>query len=206
MKAILQYFPELTSVQRAQLAKLEELYKHWNAQINVISRKDIDNLMTHHVLHSLAIAKVINFAKGTRIMDIGTGGGFPGIPLAIFFPNCHFTLVDSISKKTKVAMEVAKAIELPNIDVVTSRAENLKEEWDFVVSRAVAPVSKLMAWTKKNIHEGGINNLPNGLICLKGGDIKDELKPYNKWATKWKIDDFFEDEYFAEKYVIHIAV
>jgi 16S rRNA (guanine527-N7)-methyltransferase len=206
MESVLQYFPELTSVQRAQLAKLEELYKHWNAQINVISRKDIDNLMTHHVLHSLAIAKVINFAKGTRIMDIGTGGGFPGIPLAIFFPNCHFTLVDSISKKTKVAMEVAKAIELPNIDVVTSRAENLKEEWDFVVSRAVAPVSKLMAWTKKNIHEGGINNLPNGLICLKGGDIKDELKPYNKWATKWKIDDFFEDEYFAEKYVIHIAV
>ncbi|MDI3528146.1 MAG: rRNA (guanine527-N7)-methyltransferase [Tenuifilum sp.] len=206
MESVLQYFPELTSVQRAQLAKLEELYKHWNAQINVISRKDIDNLMTHHVLHSLAIAKVINFAKGTRIMDIGTGGGFPGIPLAIFFPNCHFTLVDSIAKKTKVAMEVAKAIELPNIDVVTSRAENLKEEWDFVVSRAVAPVPKLMAWTKKNIHEGGINNLPNGLICLKGGDIKEELKPYNKWATKWKIDDFFEDEYFAEKYVIHIAV
>ncbi|QKG80781.1 16S rRNA (guanine(527)-N(7))-methyltransferase RsmG [Tenuifilum thalassicum] len=206
MESILQYFPELTSVQRAQLAKLEELYKHWNAQINVISRKDIDNLMTHHVLHSLAIAKVINFAKGTRIMDIGTGGGFPGIPLAIFFPSCHFTLVDSIAKKTKVAMEVAKALELSNIDVVTSRAENLKEEWDFVVSRAVAPVSKLMAWTQKNIHEGGINNLPNGLICLKGGDIKEELKPYNKWATKWKIDDFFEDEYFAEKYVIHIAV
>lgn len=206
MEQFAQYFPELTQAQRDQFAQLEPLYRLWNSQINVISRKDIDNLMIHHVLHSLAIAKVVQFAKGTTIMDIGTGGGFPGIPLAILFPNCKFTLVDSIAKKTKVTSEVAKAVGLHNVEVITARAENLKQEWDFVVSRAVAPVPKLMAWVEKNIHPGGINNLPNGLICLKGGDIKEELKPYHKWATKWNIDDFFEDDYFVEKYVIHIEV
>lgn len=206
MEQIAQYFPELTQAQRNQFTQLDPLYKFWNSQINVISRKDIDNLMVHHVLHSLAIAKVIQFAKGTSIMDIGTGGGFPGIPLAILFPNCKFALVDSIAKKTKVTSEVVKAIGLQNVEVITARAEELKQEWDFVVSRAVAPVPKLMAWVKKNIHPGGINNLPNGLICLKGGDIKEELKPYHKWVTKWNIADFFEDDYFIEKYVIHIEV
>lgn len=206
MEIVAQYFPELTQAQRQQFSELEPLYRTWNAQINVISRKDIDNLAVHHILHSLAIAKVIQFASGTTVMDIGTGGGFPGIPLAIMFPKCRFTLVDSIAKKTKVTAEVAKAIGLQNVEVITSRAEDLKHHWDFVVSRAVAPVPKLMAWTEKNIKPGGMNSLPNGLICLKGGDIRDELKPYQKWVTKWSIDDFFEDEYFAEKYVIHIPV
>ncbi|HBI80521.1 MAG TPA: 16S rRNA (guanine(527)-N(7))-methyltransferase RsmG, partial [Bacteroidales bacterium] len=139
MELIAQYFPELTQAQRDQLAALEPSYRFWNAQINVISRKDIDNLMVHHVLHSLAIAKITQFAKGTRIMDIGTGGGFPGIPLAILFPSCRFTLVDSIGKKAKVTAEIAKAINLQNVEVITARAEDLKQEWDFVVSRAVAP-------------------------------------------------------------------
>lgn len=206
MEIIAQYFPELTQAQRQQLAELEPLYRTWNAQINVISRKDIDNLAVHHILHSLAIARVIQFASGTTIMDIGTGGGFPGIPLAIMFPKCQFTLVDSIAKKTKVTAEVARAIGLQNVEVITSRAEDLKHQWDFVVSRAVAPLPKLMNWTEKNIKPGGMNNLPNGLICLKGGDIRDELKPYQKWVTKWCIDDFFENEYFTEKYVIHIPV
>lgn len=204
MELITQYFPELTQAQRGQFAELEPLYRYWNAQINVISRKDIENLMVHHVLHSLAIAKVIQFAKGTRIMDIGTGGGFPGIPLAILFPNCKFTLVDSIAKKTKVTAEVAKVVELQNVEVVTARAEELNQQWDFAVSRAVAPIPKLMGWIEGKIRPGGINNLPNGLICLKGGDIKDEVKSYHKWVNKWQISNFFEDEYFAEKLVIHI--
>jgi len=206
MELIAQYFPELTQAQLDQLAALEPSYRFWNAQINVISRKDIDNLMLHHVLHSLSIAKIIQFAKGTNIMDIGTGGGFPGIPLAILFPSCRFTLVDSIGKKTKVTAEIAKVINLQNVEVITARAEDLKQEWDFVVSRAVAPIPKLMAWVEKNIHPGGINNLPNGLICLKGGDFRDELKPYHKWVTKWQINSFFEEEYFTGKYIIHIPV
>ncbi len=206
MELIAQYFPELTQAQRDQLAALEPSYRFWNAQINVISRKDIDNLMVHHVLHSLAIAKITQFAKGTRIMDIGTGGGFPGIPLAILFPSCRFTLVDSIGKKAKVTAEIAKAINLQNVEVITARAEDLKQEWDFVVSRAVAPIPKLMTWVEKKIHPGGINNLPNGLICLKGGDFGDELKPYHKWVTRWRINSFFEEEYFTGKYIIHIPV
>ncbi|HPD94665.1 MAG: 16S rRNA (guanine(527)-N(7))-methyltransferase RsmG [Bacteroidales bacterium] len=206
MEVVFEYFPELTSNQRDQYNELFELYKFWNAQINVVSRKDIDNLPTHHVLHSLAIAKVISFIAGTRIMDIGTGGGFPGIPLAIMFPKCNFTLVDSIAKKTKVAAEVAKALKLSNVEVITDRAENITDKFDFVTNRAVAPIPKIMSWIEKNIKPGGANQLANGLICLKGGDLKDEVKPYRKYLEKWKISNFFEDEYFSEKYVIHIGL
>lgn len=204
MEAILNYFPELSQTQRAQIQELDKLYKHWNAQINVISRKDIDNIMVHHVLHSMSIAKIINFMRGTRIMDIGTGGGFPGIPLAIMFPQCQFTLVDSVGKKTIVAQEVAKALNLNNVNVIKTRAEDFPEKFDFVVSRAVAPIPQLINWTKKNVKPGGANALPNGMIFLKGGDISDELKPYRNICEKWNIQNFFEEEYFEEKYIIFI--
>ncbi|MGE0077143.1 MAG: 16S rRNA (guanine(527)-N(7))-methyltransferase RsmG [Bacteroidales bacterium] len=204
MDKILNYFPELSQNQRTQIQELDQLYRHWNAQINVISRKDIDNVMTHHVLHSMAIGKIINFAKGTRIMDIGTGGGFPGVPLAIMFPQCHFTLVDSIGKKTIVAQEVANAINLTNVTVIKNRAEEISEKFDFVVSRAVAPIPQLMNWSNKSVKPGGINSLPNGMIFLKGGDISEELKPYRKYCEKWDIQSFFEEEYFNEKYIIFI--
>ncbi|MCB8964734.1 MAG: 16S rRNA (guanine(527)-N(7))-methyltransferase RsmG [Bacteroidales bacterium] len=204
MQTILSYFPGLDQTQRTQLQELDKLYRHWNAQINVISRKDIDNLMVHHVLHSMAIAKVINFARGTRIMDIGTGGGFPGIPLAILFPLCHFTLVDSIGKKTIVAQEVANALGLTNVTVVKSRAEDIPDKFDFVVSRAVAPIAQLIGWSGKSVKPGGSNSLPNGMIFLKGGDISEELKPYRRHCERWNIQDFFEEEYFAEKYIVFI--
>jgi len=204
MEAILNYFPELSQTQREKIQELDKLYRHWNAQINVISRKDIDNIMVHHVLHSLSIGKIINFMKGTRIMDIGTGGGFPGIPLAIMFPQCEFTLVDSVGKKTIVAQEVANALGLTNITVLKTRAEDFPEKFDFVVSRAVAPIPQLINWTKKNVKPGGANSLPNGMIFLKGGDISEELKPYRKHCEKWNIRNLFEEEYFEEKYIVFI--
>ncbi len=204
MEAILNYFPELSQTQREKIQELDKLYRHWNAQINVISRKDIDNIMVHHVLHSLSIGKIINFMKGTRIMDIGTGGGFPGIPLAIMFPQCEFTLVDSVGKKTIVAQEVANALGLTNVTVLKTRAEDFPEKFDFVVSRAVAPIPQLINWTKKNVKLGGANSLPNGMIFLKGGDISEELKPYRKHCEKWNIRNLFEEEYFEEKYIVFI--
>lgn len=204
MEAILNYFPELNQTQREKIQELDKLYRHWNAQINVISRKDIDNIMIHHVLHSLSIGKIINFIKGTRIMDIGTGGGFPGIPLAIMFPQCEFTLVDSVGKKTIVAQEVANALGLNNVTVLKTRAEDFSEKFDFVVSRAVAPIPQLINWTKKNVKPGGANSLSNGMIFLKGGDISEELKPYRKHSEKWNIRNLFEEEYFEEKYIVFI--
>lgn len=206
METILNYFPELSQTQRTQIQELDRLYKHWNAQINVVSRKDIDNIMIHHVLHSMSIAKIITFMRGTRIMDIGTGGGFPGIPLAIMFPQCHFTLVDSIGKKTIVAQEVANAINLTNITILKSRAEELTEKFDFVVSRAVAPIPQLIGWVGKNVRQGGANSLPNGMIFLKGGDITEELKQYRNQFEKWNIQNFFEEEYFNEKFIVFIPV
>lgn len=204
MDRIIKYFPELTSIQQKQLSDLDPLYKDWNSRINVISRKDIDNIFIHHILHSLAIAKVISFAKGTRILDVGTGGGFPGIPLAIFFPSCTFTLVDSIGKKTTVANEIALSLGLTNVKAVKSRAEELVGEYDFVVTRAVAPLSTLNGWVQKIIKPGGFNQLPNGIIALKGGDLKGELAPFGKKINKWDISTFFEEEYFQEKSIIFL--
>lgn len=206
MEVISEYFPELTQNQRDMFANLGGLYREWNSQINVVSRKDIDNIETHHILHSLAIAKVIQFAKGTQIMDVGTGGGLPGIPLAILFPNCHFTLVDSIGKKIKVAQEIVNSLGLKNVKVENKRAECINAQFDFVISRAVAPLPTLMGWVKKSIKPGGSNSLANGIICLKGGDLSEELKPYSKIVEKRKISDFFEDDFFAEKYVVYVPL
>ncbi len=204
MERITKYFPDLTSNQLKQLAELDPLYRDWNSRINVVSRKDIDNIFLHHVLHSLSIAKVISFAKNTRILDVGTGGGFPGIPLAIFFPHCNFTLVDSIGKKITVATEVAQSLGLTNIIAVKLRAEEINEEFDFVVTRAVAPLPILNNWVQKIIKPGGLNQLPNGILALKGGDLKEEIAPFGRKITKWEINSFFKEEYFKEKQIIFL--
>ncbi|MDD2550647.1 MAG: 16S rRNA (guanine(527)-N(7))-methyltransferase RsmG [Bacteroidales bacterium] len=204
MDIIAKYFPELTSIQREQLAMLEELYRDWNAKINVISRKDIDKLYVHHVLHSLAIAKVILFVKGTRVLDIGTGGGFPGIPLAIFFPQANFLLVDSIGKKITVTSAVAEALKLKNVETLKARVEEIKGTFDFAVTRAVAPMPRIVGWTQNIIKPGGYNSLPNGIIALKGGDISKELAPFGKRVKRWRIPTFFEEEYFEGKQVVFV--
>lgn len=204
MEVILKYFPELTSQQRQQFGMLQELYSDWNAKINVVSRKDIDRLYIHHVLHSLAIAKVISFARGTRVLDIGTGGGFPGIPLAIFFPNVDFTLVDSIGKKITVVNAVTDNLGLTNVKAQKARAEELKETFDFAVTRAVAPMQTMIGWVRGKIKPGGYNHLPNGIIALKGGDMREELAPLGKSVQRWKISDMFEEEYFEEKKVVFV--
>ena len=182
MENIKKYFT-LTDEQERQFSMLKDLYADWNSKINVISRKDIDNVYVHHVLHSLAIAKVLNFTNGTQIIDIGTGGGFPGIPLAILFPNCEFTLLDSVGKKIKVASEIASAIGLKNVRFVNDRMENEKGLYDFAVSRAAMSMTDLVKVCKKNIAKTDKNALPNGLICLKGGDMQAELQPYKKMVT-----------------------
>ena len=204
MDRIIKYFPELTSLQQKQLSELDPLYREWNSRINVISRKDIDNIFLHHVLHSLAIAKVISFAKNTRILDVGTGGGFPGIPLAILFPLCNFTLVDSIGKKVTVANEVATSLGLTNVKTIKARAEELEGEFDFVVTRAVAPLPTIHNWVRKLILPGGLNQLPNGIIALKGGDLKEELDPFRNIFQKWEIENLFKEEYFREKSILFI--
>ncbi|NHB67375.1 16S rRNA (guanine(527)-N(7))-methyltransferase RsmG [Perlabentimonas gracilis] len=204
MEVILKYFPELTTQQRQQFGMLQELYSDWNAKINVVSRKDIDKLYIHHVLHSLAIARVISFAKGTRVLDVGTGGGFPGIPLAILFPAVSFTLVDSIGKKITVVNEVSSSLQLANVVAQKARAEELKDTFDFVVTRAVAPMPTIMGWVRGKVKPGGFNHLPNGIIALKGGDIRAELAPLGKAVQRWKISDLFEEEYFEEKKVVFV--
>lgn len=196
MDIILKYFPQLSEEQKEQFAKLYDLYVDWNAKINVISRKDIENLYEHHVLHSLAIAKLITFKDGTKIMDVGTGGGFPGIPLAILFPKCTFLLVDSIGKKVRVAQEIADAIGLKNVTTKHSRAEEVKDKFDFVVSRAVMPLPDLVKIVKKNISAEQKNVLPNGLICLKGGDLQAEMKPFKKTAEEDALSIYFEEPFF----------
>lgn len=203
---IFQYFQELTDVQREQFAQLDALYREWNAKINVISRKDIDNLYSHHVLHSLGIAKVINFRPGTKIMDIGTGGGFPGIPLAIIFPECQFKLIDSIGKKIKVATAVAQAIGLKNVQIEHRNVMEEKAKYDFVVSRAVMNASDLVKLVRKNISREQRNALPNGLICLKGGDVTEEMAPFANCSEVWNLSQYFDDAFFETKKVTYIQL
>ena len=198
IEIITKYFPELSEEQKQQFEMLDALYRDWNAKINVISRKDIDNLYEHHVLHSLAIAKAIRFKDGSRILDFGTGGGFPGIPLAIMFPNCKFRLIDGTGKKIMVANEVAKALKLQNVEALHRRGEEEKGEYDFIVSRAVMQLPALMNIIKKNISKKQINALPNGLLCLKGGDLNEELKPYNNIVDVMPLEDMFDEEWFKE--------
>lgn len=198
IEIITKYFPELDEKQRQQFEMLDALYRDWNAKINVISRKDIDNIYVHHVLHSLAIAKAISFKDGSRILDFGTGGGFPGIPLAIMFPNCKFRLIDGTGKKIMVANEVAKALGLQNVEAIHRRGEEEKGEYDFIVSRAVMQLPLLMRIIQKNISKKEKNALPNGLLCLKGGDLKEELKPYQNIVDVMPLEDMFDEEWFKE--------
>ena len=199
------YF-QLTDTQEQQFAALDVLYRDWNSKINVISRKDIDNLYEHHVLHSLAIAKVLPFQPHTEILDVGTGGGFPGIPLAILFPECRFTLIDSIGKKIKVAQEVAKAVGLTNVECIQERAEEEKRKFDFVVSRAVMPLPDLVRLVQKNVSNKQRNAVPNGLVVLKGGDLRDELRPFQKRAEVTEISTLFQGEWFLTKRVIYLPL
>lgn len=203
---ISKYFPQLTEEQNRQYDQLEELYNDWNAKINVISRKDIDNLYERHVLHSLGIAEVIRFKPGTLIMDLGCGGGFPGIPLAIMFPECRFHLVDSIGKKVKVAQAVAESIGLTNVEFSHSRAEDIKDKYDFVVTRAVMPLVDLIKVSRKNISKEQHNGLPNGIIALKGGELDREMASMRKICATWELSDYFTEEYFQTKKVVHVTV
>ena len=206
MDIILKYFPNITEKQKQQFAALYDLYADWNSKINVISRKDIENLYTHHVLHSLGIAKLIQFKDGSKIMDVGTGGGFPGVPLAILFPKCNFLLVDSIGKKIRVATEVSSAIGLENIQFRHCRAEEVKEQFDFVVSRAVMPLPDLVKIIRKSVSKEQQNALPNGLICLKGGNLEGELKPFKKTAEADDLSMYFEEEYFKTKKIVYVLI
>lgn len=202
MEGIRKYFPGLSPTQWQQFAQLEPLYREWNAQINVISRRDIDQLYERHVLHSLGIAKVISFKSGTDILDVGTGGGFPGIPLAILFPECHFHLVDSIGKKIKVVRAVATALGLSNVEAEQIRAEQLPDKYDFVVSRAVTQLDEFYGWVRTKFNKAYQHELRNGILYLKGGDVT-ELKPVGKYKL-YPLSDYFEEEFFATKQVVYI--
>ena len=204
IELIKKYFPHLSAKQIEQFTALDALYHDWNSKINVISRKDIDNLYEHHILHSLAIAKYITFREGTNVLDFGTGGGFPGIPLAIFFPEANFKLIDGTGKKVRVAQEVADAIGLENVLPAHLRGEEEKGKFDFIVSRAVMPLPDLMKIVKKNIAPDQHNTLPNGVIVLKGGNLNDELKPYKKIVEKTELSQWFDEEWFKDKYLIYV--
>lgn len=204
IELIKKYFPHLSAKQIEQFTALDALYHDWNSKINVISRKDIDNLYEHHILHSLAIAKYITFREGTNVLDFGTGGGFPGIPLAIFFPEANFKLIDGTGKKVRVAQEVADAIGLENVLPAHLRGEEEKGKFDFIVSRAVMPLPDLMKIVKKNIAPDQHNTLPNGVIVLKGGNLNDELKPYKKIVEKTELSQWSDEEWFKEKYLIYV--
>ena len=206
MDTIKKYFPNLTEKQIEQYTALYDLYYDWNNKINVISRKDIENLYLHHVLHSLAIAKVITFRPGTTIMDMGCGGGFPGIPLAIMFPETKFHLVDSIGKKVRVASEIASAIGLKNVTATHSRAQEIKEKYNFVVSRAVMQLPELVKICRKNIGKEQLNALPNGIICLKGGNIQAEVQQYKNIIEIMPLENIFEEEFFKDKKVVYLPI
>lgn len=203
---LLKYFHNLTDKQRGQFDALNDLYHEWNSKINVISRKDIDSLYEHHILHSLAIAKAVNFRPGTKVLDLGTGGGFPGIPLAIMFPETNFKLIDGTGKKILVVKEISKAIKLENCEAEQLRGENETGKYDFVVSRAVMPLPDLVNLVKKNICKPQRNSLPNGLLCLKGGNITEEVKPFKHIADVIDIESIFDEEWFKQKYLIYIPL
>ena len=204
MDLILKYFPELSSRQKNHFINLIKLYPIWNSRINIISRKDIQHLEERHILHSLAIAKLIQFKSQTAILDLGTGGGFPGIPLALLFPEAHFILVDSIGKKIKVVNEIVKELDLKNVSTRHARAEELKERFDFVISRAVAPLNKMDSWTRNKIKDKDINDMPNGLIYLKGGDMEEELKDIKMRATIIPISNWFTEAFFSTKIIVYL--
>ena len=206
MEIIQKYFPNLSAEQQQQFAALDALYRDWNAKINVISRKDIDNLYEHHVLHSMTIARMVNFRPGTRILDFGTGGGFPGIPLAILFPECQFKLIDGTGKKIRVAQEVCNAIGLKNCHPEHLRGEDEKGRYDFVVSRAVMPLPDLVKIVRKNIAKENKNALPNGILCLKGGNLEAELQPFRKIVESAELSTWFSEEWFKEKHVIYLPL
>ena len=205
MKLIQKYFKDLTEEQLEQLNKLELLYKDWNSKINVISRKDIDELYLRHVLHSLSIAKLISFKNNTTLLDVGTGGGFPGIPLAILFPNCNFHLVDSIQKKINVVNIVVKELELKNVKTYCCRAESVKDKYDFVISRAVTNMKDFVSWIKYNVNKKSFNDLKNGVLYLKGGDLKEELISFKNVKT-YELSDFFNEDFFNEKKVVYLPI
>jgi 16S rRNA (guanine527-N7)-methyltransferase len=206
MEIIKKYFPELSEKQFNQFAQLKDLYIDWNSKINVISRKDIDELYERHVLHSLAIAKVIQFKKNTKILDVGTGGGFPGIPLAIIFPECSFHLVDSIGKKITVVNEISNAIKLKNLKAEHERAEKIKESYDFIVSRAVTAFPAFYNWVRTKVSKTSFNDLNNGILYLKGGDLSDELKNFQNKITTYNITGFFAESFFETKKVIYFPI
>jgi len=203
---ILKYFPDLSETQKSQFEQLMPLYTHWNEQINVISRKDLDQFYERHVLHALAIAKVMPFADNSSILDVGTGGGFPGIPLAILFPNCQFHLVDSIGKKIKVVSEVSATLQLENVRATHDRAENIKETFDFVVSRAVTAMPVFLTWLKDKFKVEQKNEFPNGILYLKGGDLAEEMKPVQQSVTCFDIADLFQEEFFETKKVVYVKM
>lgn len=205
MEEILKQFPNLTEKQKKQFAQLEALYTEWNAKINVISRKDIEELYTRHVLHSLGIAKVMEFKPGASVLDVGTGGGFPGIPLAILFPETQFYLIDVIAKKIKVVQEVAAALGLKNVRAEQKRAETVNEEFDFIVSRAVTNMPDFVKWVRGKVKKDQNHDLPNGILYLKGGDLTEELQVFQR-VSLYNLSDYFEDEFFETKKVVHLAM
>ena len=206
MDSIIKYFPAITDEQRHQYEQLFELYKDWNSKINVISRKDIDNLYEHHVLHSLAIAKALRFKDGTKIMDFGCGGGFPGIPLAIMFPECQFKLIDGTGKKIRVCQEIASAIGLKNVVSEHLRGEDEKGKFDFIVSRAVMPLPDMVKIVRKNVSKEQHNAMPNGIFCLKGGNLQSEIHPFKNIVEQTDLSSFFNEEWFKEKHLIYLPI
>jgi len=205
MELIQKYFPQLSDVQKEQFSQLFELYLDWNSKINVVSRKDIDELYLRHVLHSLGIAKVLQFKQGTTILDVGTGGGFPGIPLAILYPECNFHLVDSINKKLKVVAAVAESLDLKNVKTSHKRAEDINETFDFIVSRAVTAMPSFVGWVKNKINKKSKHELKNGILYLKGGNLTEELQNFPK-ARLYNLSDYFSEDFFDTKKVVHLPI